>query len=283
MTKIKDKKIKKLLLIVILFSILLIRNVFATASEYPSEINSSDDLWKIEDITSSDTLIGEKGTITTEGKTTTITYSGKSFRLLEGTGKCALPSSVSDPNCKGETGDRPYGYSWIRFKVAPLNDDGSEKNDGILNIKLPNLSEISTTTKDEKRKPIFTDYVGISKDKLNEALKDNRNLVFTYNFEYKSDTTNEEDKTHTLKIQVDPATTLLYKVGSVGTNPKDIEYNGPEEKKKQDTLRTSKIDNSPKALEKQNKISINSIVIIIVIIFSVGIILYLIKKFNKNL
>ncbi len=271
----------KKLVLGILASMLFIPSVYASTPILPIEEDPSNKLWKIEDITSNDTLIGEKGTISTKGKTTTINYSGREFRLITGTGECTDPSSSTKPACQNGT-NRPYGYSWIGFRIAPLDEDGNEVKDGTFKVKLPNGDNFNVLEKDGGNKIEYSDFVGINADYLKKALKNNKKVTYTYNFEYTPDKKDADAITHTVRVEVDPATTILYKVNSTGTDTGDIEYNGPNEKKELDASRTQKTIDTPKVKVESNKNNtINTIVIVALLVVSVGVILYIIKKSNQ--
>ncbi len=251
--------------VIMMASVLFIPSVFAA------------DEWEVNDITvtAGDSLIGtEGGKITTSGNKTTITYDGKNFKALVGTGACANAESVSNTECQGETTDRPYGYAWIGFTIKTTLENGD------LKVKVPGANEFSTTGVSGKT---YTDYVGINVDKLKTALEKGEKVVYTYDFEIDS---NGSKKTHTVEIIINPETTVLYKVGSDGNDPQEIEYDGPEEKRILDEKKAKQSIAEEKPAENKESnpdtADINLLSLLALIIASGFGITYSVKKVRKN-
>ncbi len=134
---------------------------------------------EVKDITqeTGDSLSSGKGTIQTNGDTTTIRYSAATFKMLE-----------EDKDAAG--GERPGPAAWIGFEVQ----EPTEAKD----------SKFKVTTPDNKTTQIsassYRDYVGITPANLKKALLNGTFLTYKYTFDWNEDGSNLQY----VIIEVDP-------------------------------------------------------------------------------
>ena len=165
-----------MLLFIIIMMLALSPNVFA-ASNYGT----------VKDITSDagDSLTSGKGTIETNGNTTTIKYGVSTFKMLE-----------EDDNATD--GKRPGPAAWIGFEVNEPTDD----NDSKFKVTTPD----SKTT--EVKASFYRDYVGITTTNLKNALLKGQKLTYKYSFDWNEDNKNNQF----VIIEIDPEKITLLDV-----------------------------------------------------------------------
>ena len=226
--------------------------------------------WTVEDITNENTLINDGKVVASkvdEGNKTTITYDSARFVLLEKTGTGGETSSTenSTMNSGSTTQNRPEGYAWIGFKIKIANDGGSR----IVKVKLPGASE-PTTLEDET--DTFIDYVGMNPGKLETALRNGTNVIYTYEF------IDDKNETYTVEIVIKPEGIILYGVGTQMSNlsAAEVPYNGPVMKKILDDEKSSQtsstIDEQKSTTDAKNPNTADTIIysVIAVIISALG-------------
>ena len=154
-----------------------------------STVFAESDYGKVTDITekAGDSLSSGKGTIQTNGNTTTIRYSSATFKMLD------ADNTSSD-------GERPGPAAWIGFEVAkPVSD-----NDGSYKVTTPDKK-----TTQLKKYP-YVDYVGITPDNLKKNVLNGTLLTYKYSFDWDED--NNIDQY--VIIEIDPkGITLVSKDG----------------------------------------------------------------------
>ncbi len=204
-------------------------------------VSAAESDWKVTDITSDDTLI-EKSTTGSElvsnTNETTITYSAGRFKLVGQTGTGKGNSDLGNENIGADatSENRPSGYAWVGFEITREGEGLESKQ---LSVKFPGESDFKTI---ETGKMTFKDYVGISKDKLEKALKNKQDITYTYVFKLA-----DEEETYIVNIIIKPAGIILYKET---TNPSelkedDILFDGPvEEQKLLDAEKSSQASSS---------------------------------------
>ncbi len=147
-----------------------------------------DEYGKVTDITerTGDSLTSGKGTIKTEGNTTTIRYSVATFKVLE----------------KDESQNRPGPAAWIGFEVEKPKDDSN--------------SSYKVTTPDNKTTQLKTypykDYVGITPENLKNVLLKGTLLTYKYSFDWDED--NKIDQY--VIIEIDPKEITLTSTDNKG-------------------------------------------------------------------
>ncbi len=228
------------------------------------------DGWSFEDIThdAGDSLVDdEEATPLIGANKTTLTYSGKSFVMLE------EGTEETDSN------DRPEGYAWIGFKVTAPTDSSSGSNK--LYVKVPGKDTFEEVTQDSGKS--YTEYVGINEEKLKAALEAGTSLKYTFEFAMGNGSAPTETE-YTVIIEIDPATTILYPVNTEMEAAKagtaTIAYNGPEEKKILDEQKAKENENTeqPKNEANPNTSDINLYLLLSLITVSGCGIAYTIKK-----
>ena len=143
-----------------------------------------DEYGKVTDITerTGDSLTSGKGTIKTEGNTTTIRYSAATFKVLE----------------KDESQNRPGPAAWIGFEVTEPTDD----NDSKFKVTTPD----SKTT--EVKASFYRDYVGITTTNLKNNLLKGNKLTYKYSFDWDENGQNDQY----VIIEIDPEKITLLDV-----------------------------------------------------------------------
>ena len=229
-------------------------------------VSASENEWTVTDITNDDTLVkgSTKNNPVKEGNKTTITYDSASFVLLNGTSGEDDNSTEGKIDPSSTTQNRPDGYAWIGFTITKTNSK-------IKKVKLPGSQDFEELTSEVDT---FSDYVGINQQKLQTALENGTNVIYTYEFK----TGDEENDTYTVEIIIKPESIVLYEKGADPTNPgaNKVVFNGPEEKQKIDDQRSSEAsstqDQSSSTTDAKNPNTADAIIysVIAVIISALG-------------
>lgn len=267
---------KKLFLFITIFAMSLITIPRVMAGE-------ENPTWKVEDITAKtgDSLVEASASnvqVDSENKTT-ITYSSGSFILLGATGtEAEEANTVSEEKTidpSSTTQNRPDGYAWIGFTITRNNDSSSSTK---LSVKAPGETEFTALTEGLT----YTDFVGINVTKLKDALKEGKNVTYTYEFQ------TDGNDTYTVEIIIKPEGIILYPEGTDKNNlsAATISYNGPELKKELDeqaaNQQTSSSESSATTDEKNPNTRDTIIYSAIAVVISVLGLTFIFKKVHNN-
>ncbi len=173
----------------LLFVLMLIATLAYMPVAYAADVEI--DLAEFEDITNEDTLMTEeKGSVSTEGDVTTLTYTTSTFRLLA-----------------NGVGDRPDGYAWIGVRLTQEDEDVTQYSTKV------NDSVVTSKTALPESKYV-DEYFGINVANLTTAAQADE--VLTYKYEvtwYASD--DETTKVQTVNVVVYPDSITLLPKGTV--------------------------------------------------------------------
>ncbi len=189
---------KKILTITSILVITLMLSILpALAAETVERKTTKGNFVTVSDITNGDTIHADSSEPSvnikiTQGEdnkdTVEVTYYAASLRVVE-----------------EELEGRPAGYAWLGVRLVPNNNDNTYSS-----VKFEDgTSDKLTNSSDSKKCEDY--YVGVSKEKLEKAVKEGKDLVYTDTLTWlKDDNTEENAPVTNLKIIIKAADMVVY-------------------------------------------------------------------------